>query len=1106
MNITPKRSWLAVTLAATASWSTLPAQETTEEDTIELSPFTVDSSQDVGYRANSTNSGSRLNSELRDVAASITVLTNDFLDDLGALDLATGLSMVAGTETAITTDETTGSLSQGYIGGDFNDRNTREGAVRVRGLGRASNAANFIEVRGAPDRYNIARAEFLRGPNSILFGLGQPAGLVNYTTKRALTNSDFNEVSVVMDNFGTQRAVVDLSRVLIDDKLAVRAIGKMSDTRYMIDSAAQHDERIFLTSTYRPFKNTAITAFYEKANSNGRRPNYRLVQDNVSGWLEQWNLAQSTMTEQQIADNFYWDPFNGRVSQGNAPRSPGIQITGRDGVLFNPELREDLDGNDTALTPYYDGNNWSTPIGGYFTRTGSRTTTGGQPSNAGSVRARTSFHRSNDPFEDVDPGYTDRQATDLGIFPWKTVDLGAIPGSYRINKNDKKHINIEQRVTDDFFISATYQTETNSQDQLFSPISQQQSISLDINTITPDGRPNDNFLRPFVYGRAIASYREEKAESLLVQANYNLDFTDRSDALGWLGKHRAVGFFNDNSEEVSFHRYGMMIQNDIPGVITSRVDNSTRHVYPIYYIGEAVKPGDTSLNITGFPTSTLPYRDQSYDYKYYTNATNARGTWQVADEKIDIGKVVFTNSPTRTVVEAQGYGGSLQSFLWKDRIVTTLGWREDSVDLYNWDRVLDGNGVPIGDGSGRGDFKQAANPTTSITESTITKGAVFHITHWLRVFANESENFDLTTPRVDNLFRPIAPQSGNTEEVGLGFTMMDNKLDVRFNSYSTSQQNESVGTSVARNRTPSFERSVFNALESVGRSEEYFAVVGYDANGPVLQQAVLNGEVSDNGVPSADGEYEAANNVAATQDSVSEGWETSFTYNLNRNWRFAGSFAKLENAATNRQNEVLDYIEFRSAFWSGLFNEGMHSNGDTNSTVYEPGEEQPLDSSLLSERFLAIMGNELLEDLEQDGQSNQGISKYYAKLTANYAIREGFLNGFSFGTNLRWESGKIIGNQLKDATTSLGGLSNVPTKIADTANAYRGGTHITGGVMVNYRKRIFDDKVNWRIQLNVANLFREGGDLRVIKANPDGSFIYGINNPVTYQLSNTFTF
>ncbi|MDQ8200149.1 TonB-dependent receptor plug domain-containing protein [Pelagicoccus enzymogenes] len=1099
---------LLASLAPVASF----AQDASEEEIFELSPFTVDASKDEGYRAGSTISGSRLNTELKDVAASVTVLTNAFMDDLGSTDLATALSMVAGTETDITTDDTSPSLSQGYLGGDFGDRNTRENSVRVRGLGRASTSANFIEVRGSVDRYNIERAEFLRGPNSILFGLAQPAGLMNYTTKRAHLGRDLNEVQFNLDNFGTARGVFDFSRVIKEDVLAIRAIFKNSKTQYRVKTAYQDDDRIFLTTTYKPFESTTITAFYEEQESDGRRPNYRLPTDYVSGWLDLWNQAHADgWSEEQIADNFYWDPYNTRVSNGEAPRSPDIELISRlTGEPFNPELRDDIDGRDKALTAYYDNTDWWNPMDGFYTRHGTVTASGSQPTNSSAVRARMEMHRSADPYED-DRGYADPQAIDEGIFPWKEYEISALPGNLRENTNEKVHFNLEQRITDNFYVSATYQKEDYSQEQIFGPIAQQNSIAIDINTTLPDGRVNKNFLRPMIVGRSFARNEYEDAESLLVQANYDLDFVDISDRLAWLGKHRITGFFSENTENTNSYRYGLLGEQT-PGVLGRGGFDSSKHMYPTFYVGDPVQPGDTSLRLTGFPASTNPYRGKAAPYWYYDNIESSFGTWQFAPNDLRIVDYIQDNSPERTTIEAQGYGASLQSYLWQDRIVATLGWREDSVDTYGWLWDRD-NGVT--DGSQREHFEHPGDPTVSITEPTMTKGIVFHATNWLRVFANESENFDLTTPRTDNFFRPISPQSGKVEEYGLGLMLMENKLDLRFTAYETRQAGQSVPTSIARNRLPGFEDRLFDALSESGRIDEWQAVVGWDGDGPVLAGGSQTAQVGEDGGPVFDadgerqydyfGEYDAPNDVAATQDSVSEGWETSVTFNPTKNWRFMASLSKLENAVANRQSEVLEYIRYRTPYWQQFFQEGLHRNGDTDATVYEDGDSIPSDDTLLSQIFLDSMGNELLEDLEAEGVSNVGISKYNARLTANYRFHDGRFKGVSLGTNLRWESGKVLGNELKQVDTTLGGV-NTPTMIADPDNALRGDSHVTGGVMANYRKKIFNDRVDWRIQLNVNNLFRQGDDLRVIRLNPDGSAVFGINDPITYQLTNTFKF
>src|SRR5829696_5027913 len=51
-------------------------------EVVELSPFTVNTTSDVGYVAENTLAGSRLNTRLRDTASSVAVFTKEFLDDL----------------------------------------------------------------------------------------------------------------------------------------------------------------------------------------------------------------------------------------------------------------------------------------------------------------------------------------------------------------------------------------------------------------------------------------------------------------------------------------------------------------------------------------------------------------------------------------------------------------------------------------------------------------------------------------------------------------------------------------------------------------------------------------------------------------------------------------------------------------------------------------------------------------------------------------------------------------------------------------------------------------------------------------------------------------
>ena len=59
-----------------------------QDDTIQLSPFTVSVDKDTGYQAVDTLSGGRTAINLLANPGDVSVLTRDFLDDIGALGMS----------------------------------------------------------------------------------------------------------------------------------------------------------------------------------------------------------------------------------------------------------------------------------------------------------------------------------------------------------------------------------------------------------------------------------------------------------------------------------------------------------------------------------------------------------------------------------------------------------------------------------------------------------------------------------------------------------------------------------------------------------------------------------------------------------------------------------------------------------------------------------------------------------------------------------------------------------------------------------------------------------------------------------------------------------
>ena len=1057
---------------------TAPPKPAAAEEAIVLSPFIVDTSAESGYQASSTLAGSRIKTDLKDVAASVTVLTTEFLDDLGANDIASAMAFVAGAENDATThQEGIAGLGgvNGYVGGDFGDNNNRSGEIRVRGLGRASTTINFIQILGSTDRYNTERTEFLRGANSILFGLAEPAGLVNSSTKVANARQNFVKIDTKFDNFGSNRYLLDVNRVLIKDQLAVRAVGLHNQTEFKVKTAFQQDDRAFVTGTYRPFKGTTLRAYYETQDTYGRRPNFRTAQDNVSEWLKAYNTYAPQMTSAQVDATFFWDPL---VLQNNGI-APNSVVTLANGTKIDLGLiRRPLDSTatPTAWIHHIAGDGVSL-LDGIVTNLANRTIAGAAATPA---NARTQFARSGSALENSASLRSDPQVTDLGIFPYDTVEIQALPGNYRKEKDQKIHVTLDQKMTDDVFISATVQRERRAHEQVFASITQTNSIQIDINKNLPDGRVNPNFLRPFIHGRNIGERSDTTADNLLLQANYDFDFAKKTDRLGWLGSHRLTGVYNYAKLDRHSTRLTYQVDNDIPGIL-SPANNASRLAMQLFYVGDPVRLGDTALRFTQFPNTLSSPWNQTFSYRYFDNVSTPNA-WKTATNALHVGEVPIGNRSTRTytVQKNSGLGVSLQSFFWKKRIVTLMGWREDRVDSFLADLPPDNNSFSPSlflPGFKQSDFLKTGT-TFRNKANTTTQSLVFKATDSLRVFANRSENFAATTPRQDNLYRPLAPQSGKTEEFGLGLAMMGGKLDLKLTSFKSSQVGATSNTGVAGLRIKAFEDNIYGALETAGRIAEYRTV-------------------SINGGTTGD-QYQVPNNAASTEDSVSKGYSLEIGYRPNRNWDFVASVDKLSNVTTSVGHEIGDFFAARAPFYKKYFDEGLRLDGTT-------GAAGTASSTLLRDQFANNLAALWVNEIQNEGTSNRGISPYNLKLVGRYKFVEGRLKGLNIGTNLRWESAKIIGYGRAPFAFNFGGLSNYAGEVSNPTKEYKSDRVIAGGMVVSYSRKIWSDRVRWRLQLNAQNLFNETG-LRPIGANPDGSAIWARNPDRVFELSNSFEF
>jgi outer membrane receptor protein involved in Fe transport len=296
------------------------AQATGEEqnkDVVELSPFEVNASNDKGYLAGSTMSGTRLNSKLEDLAASITVVTKQQLLDTAAVDINDIFLYEANTEgTGQFTDPT--NDGRGIYDNVSGNPQT---ANRIRGLGAANIAiGGFSGNSSLPiDTYNVDAVEISRGPNTNIFGMGDASGTVNLVPSKANVTREITNITTQGDNWGGFRTTLDLNRPVFrgERSLALRFQSAYEEKGFVRKPSADRTNRWQISLTAKPFKKTTINASYESYHNFNSRPNSEPPRDTIAYWR-----AHGRPT---------WDPYTWTAKVNGV--AVGTFTAGADGTL-----------------------------------------------------------------------------------------------------------------------------------------------------------------------------------------------------------------------------------------------------------------------------------------------------------------------------------------------------------------------------------------------------------------------------------------------------------------------------------------------------------------------------------------------------------------------------------------------------------------------------------------------------------------------------------------------------------------------------------------------------------------------------------------------------
>lgn len=118
-----------------------------------------------------------------------------------------------------------------------------------------------------------------------MFGLGNASGTVNQVPAAANLTRDRSRAEFRTDSYKGYRSSLDLNRVLVKGKLAVRASGSYQHDGFEGKPSGVNSVRYNAMIKAQPYQSTTLSGSFLYYRMNGNRPNYTPPRDYISDWV-----------------------------------------------------------------------------------------------------------------------------------------------------------------------------------------------------------------------------------------------------------------------------------------------------------------------------------------------------------------------------------------------------------------------------------------------------------------------------------------------------------------------------------------------------------------------------------------------------------------------------------------------------------------------------------------------------------------------------------------------------------------------------------------------------------------------------------------------------
>ena len=496
----------------------------------------------------------------------------------------------------------------------------------------------------------------------------------------------------------------------------------------------------------------------------------------------------------------------------------------------------------------------------------------------------------------------------------------------------------------------------------------------------------------------------------------------------------------------------------------------------------------------------------------------------------------------------KAYAFVWQAKLWDDSIVATVGRRHDEVSQKQtqWNRDIstdDVTQIPFRV-STLGPIKADSNSwgvVAHFDQLPLLGGWMRRLPLSLSATYNESENFQTGQVFSDYWGQDLPLPAGETKDMGVILTTRDGNYSLRVNKFESAVKNN-----------PSSGLQFWNYGNNLGIYSQAYHQIKYnyetrsspnstrygdgivsdlpvpEANDPqtkwnfdyrpldgqtlaeaeALEVAVINawdqwltemaplpqlmGEAWSFAWDGTDFTEAGLGSFRFTEDLLSEGYEFELHAQVTDSWRLTVNASRIKSYRDNIGNTPAPGGQMTMIDYLLDFDRRLNETAMGDLRIWGPGG-----AANARENWNGYANGDLKARLAEQGTVVPENRLWHVNVVSNYDVREGALRGWNVGGAARYQSAMTLAYTPVQGPNYIGYDLNRP---------YRDDAMLDFDAWVGYRRKLFADKVEWRLQLNISNI-GVGNELIPVTVQPDGTpAAYRIRPPQYIFMTNTFSF